>query len=106
MSDCPKYYRLADGTELTDFLADVLLLPYEGRLPVYVCHCIYAAMEHRYRRGRKTGQEQHDLAAERWWLDQARSQHAKNGTDPKVLELAIMYCCALIDCERKKYESA
>lgn len=100
MSDCPEYYKLADGRELSHLLANEMTVFLEQRVSHYVAHCIISAMEHRYRCGRKEGESQSDVASEKWWLDTARLNWRGRRCQ---IERIINVCSQMIDYERDVY---
>jgi hypothetical protein len=72
MSDCPSYYRLADGREFFDYCGSDIL-PMLQEMESMEVHCVVSALEHAFRLGRKPGTDQHDEKAQAWWMGKARS---------------------------------
>lgn len=101
---CPSYYKLADGRELTEFLQNEISEVLEKHVSTYTSHCIFSALEHRFRCGRKEGEADTDKEAEEWWTNQARSINS-NAT-MNLLNALINVCRTKIDIERAKVHLA
>lgn len=68
MSECPQYYRLADGSEFYEYSRDKIVpMCRTNGLSVWDTHCVISACEHLFRMGAKEGEESTDWAAYKWW---------------------------------------
>lgn len=97
---CPEYYKLADGRELADFLKNEISGLCWGHIGHYSSHCLMSAMEHRYRRGKKEGEFETDIAAEQWWTQQAIESHH----DARKINEIVLKAKTLIDHQINLYE--
>ena len=117
MSDCPNYYLLADGREFAEYLekdATKALTSFvvENEIPWpswYVSHCLFSAMEHRFRLGRKEGEAETDAIAASWWFTQAEQAYLKmtRSHESNLHATAIISLMKLlVDQERDKLATA
>ena len=67
----PDWYALADGRQLFELERDELFPACQrAGMGAWDIHCLISAMEHRFRRGAKPGEDEDDKVAEEWWLAQ------------------------------------
>lgn len=100
----PHYYRLASGREFCDFCDHELWAWLESRVSAPVYHCIISAMEHRFRRGKKEGQEEHDRKAETWWTERAEWLHILDCEGQTSWETILGVVRTMVDAERMELE--
>ena len=93
----PDYYKTADGREFADVFAGEIGIAFKDHVSTEVYHAIASAAEHRFRRGEKLGQEDHDKQAEEWWTERAK---ALANFSPKT-NWAIKLMVAMVDHERR-----
>lgn len=112
MSNCPNYYLLADGRELSEFTETdvskkILSFVVQNEAPWpswYTMHSIFSAMEHEFRRGRKEGEADTDAAAMEFWYEEAVSSYRRQyGNSDHIYEL-IKLVRWIIHEERIKLE--
>lgn len=91
----PDYYALADGRQFFELERDELE-PACRRAGMnhWDIHCILSAMEHRFRRGAKLGEEADDQLSESWWI----AQMSWAGLEIEAHRTKLI---ARIDAERK-----
>lgn len=99
---CPHYYQLADGRELTEYLQNEISKVLEKHVSTYTAHCIFSALEHRFRCGKKEGESETDKEAEEWWLNQARVINSNATISMNLLHSLVQVCKCMIDIERAK----
>lgn len=101
---CPSYYLLADGRELTEYLQNEISEVLEKHVSTYTAHCIFSALEHRFRCGKKEGEADTDKQAEEWWFNQARVINSNATISINLLYSLIQVCKHMIDIERAKVQ--
>lgn len=108
--ECPHYYRLADGREFAEFLeADAMWEIYRyaaehgANIPSpYTLHCLFSAMEHRFREGKKEGEERTDIRAGNWWFRQAELSYQRSYKDWEHIHGLIKTMEWIVQKERVK----
>lgn len=67
-SDCPDYYKLADGRQFYEFSAGELTTTlWQHGIVGWPYHCAISALEHLFRMGAKAGETDTDAEAFAWW---------------------------------------
>jgi hypothetical protein len=68
ISNCPEYYRLADGRPFWLFSAtDLTALLWSHGIVGWPYHCAISALEHLFRMGVKEGETETDMESFQWW---------------------------------------
>ena len=93
----PDYYKTADGREFADVFAGEIGIAFKDHVSPEVYHAIASAAEHRFRRGEKLGQENHDRQAEEWWTGRAKAL----GNVSPMTNWAIKLMVIMVDHERR-----
>jgi len=102
-STCPDYYTLADGEEFADYshrYVTYVAASHKVSNP-FAIHCIISGLEHMYRRGHKTEDMSHDLAAAEYWFSRAKAC-ALFYAEQEGISTCIDFLCYRIEQERRK----
>ena len=112
MNKCPDYYLLADGREFAEFTETdvskaILSFVVNQEIPWpswHTMHCLFSAMEHGFRLGRKEGEADTDAAAEEFWYEQARISYTRQHKNSSDIDDLIKMARRLVYEERIKLE--